>query len=203
MSLPFSFISGLATKYIQHGLMIAGGALVGAVVTGVILVVLFKLARVKKTPRRLTTVLSVMGGIVGGWLVFALLSGMDGYGPGLGGGIVGGDLSGKGSTLVSTARDTRREADYSLRVMIVRSRDYEPESKRYYLVEGRTPARTLPEVIQVIKDRHQLNPALKTVEIVIYQDSIAETRGLADDVEDPVRPLGLTVKTHKPGTDAP
>ena len=179
MSLPFSFISGLATKYIQHGLMIAGGALVGAVVTGVILVVLFKLARVKKTPRRLTTVLSVMGGIVGG------------------------DLSGKGSTLVSTARDTRREADYSLRVMIVRSRDYEPESKRYYLVEGRTPARTLPEVIQVIKDRHQLNPALKTVEIVIYQDSIAETRGLADDVEDPVRPLGLTVKTHKPGTDAP
>jgi len=196
-------LGGLAAQYVQHGLMIAGGALIGALLTAVILVVLFRLVRVKKVPRRLTTLLSIAGGVVGGWLVWALLSAGTGHGPGRGGGIIGGDLTGKGSVPIATSAETRREPADSLRVMIVRSRDYEPESKRYYLVEGRPPARTLPEVIQVIKDRHQLNPALKNVEVVIYQDSIAETRGLADDLEEPVRPLGLTIKTHKPGTDAP
>ena len=191
---------------VRNILATAGGVLLGALGTALLAIVLFKLLHVKKVPRRPVMVLSVIGGIAVGWAVWLWVNGMSGHGPGLGGVGVGQGTS-KGSS-GQTSRDTgpatkQREPGDSLRIAIVRSRDYVPDAKRFYQVEGRPPTRNLAETLQIIKDRQQLNPALKIIEIVIYQDSSAETLGYVADLQDPVRALGLEIKTSKPGTDAP
>src|SRR5262249_11934789 len=151
-------------RVVQNILATAGGVLVGALGTAVLAIVLFKLLHVKKVPRRPVMVLSVIGGIAVGWAVWLWVNGMSGHGAGLGGVAVGQGTN-KGSS-GQTSRDTgpatnKREAGDSLRIVIVRSRDYEPDSKRFYLIEGKTPARNVAETLHVINDRQKMNPALK------------------------------------------
>jgi hypothetical protein len=203
------FLTDLAFRHdmmLKNLLMALGGGLVGAVATGILCAVAFKAVRVKKIPPRLTMTLSLMGGFVAGWLVWAWVSGMGGYGPGPGGGVVGGTATSKGglpTAPVTVPVATQRETTDTLRIAIVRSKDYQEDGK-VYLVEGRQPARNLAETLEAIKERQKKQPDLKTIEVVIYQDSIAaEPRGLVTELEEPVRPLGLTVKTHKPGTPSP
>jgi hypothetical protein len=147
--------------------------------------------------------------MIAGWLAWNYMGGGGfGWGTGTGTGS-GGDVKHTGKGTFVTSRDTgvtstARDSAETLRIVIVRSNDYELESKKYYLIEGRPPPRNLAETLQAIKDRQQLNPALKAVEVVIYLDSIdAEGRGLVTELEEPVRPLGLTVKMSKPDTKVP
>lgn len=197
----------------RHGSLVkdvlaaAGGALLGALFTGFVLVVIFKAVRVRRIPRRTTVLLSLLGGIIAGWLAWNYMGG-GGFGWGSGTGTGSGDAKHTGSGTFVTMRDTgpastAREPADTLRIVVVRSKDYEPESKRYFLIEGRSPTRNLAETVQVIKDRQQLNPGLKTVEVAIYTDSITEKRGLADELEEAVRPLKLTVTVHKLPTATP
>lgn len=191
--------------FVKNVLAAAGGGVLGAVGTVMLCVVLFKLLHVKKVPRKPVALLSIVGGIAVGWAVWLWVHSSAGYGPGPGGShFVGtGTNKGSGPTTRDTSLSTRKEPADTLRVSIVRSRDYEPDSKRYYLIEGKPPARNLAETLQALKDKQQLNPLLKTVEVVIYQDSSAEALGQVADLQEAARPAGLTVKTHKPGTDAP
>jgi hypothetical protein len=208
-SILLAFLSEMAQRSemaAKNALMAAGGALVGAILTFIVTFTAFKAARVRKVPPRATMLLSTVGGLLAGWLVWAWVSGGLGFGPGGGGGVAGSTAPNQG--LTATHRDIslpthQREPADTLRIVLVRSKDYDAESKRYYLPEGRQPARNLSEIVQHIKEKQQQNPTLKTIEVVVYQDSIAETRGLVADLEDPVRPLGLTIKTHKPGTISP
>jgi hypothetical protein len=197
-----SSIVALLAGLVKDMLAAAGGALLGGLFTAFVLVVLFKAVRVKKIPRRTTIVLSVVGGLVAGWLVWNWMAG-GGVGPGPGGGVVGG----KGIP-ISTSNDTgptstRREPSDTLRVVIVRSADYEKDSQRYYLMEGRPPPRNLEEAIQIIQDRKKLNPALTALEVVVYLDSITEARKLADALKEPAEKEGLTWKLSKPDMRAP
>jgi hypothetical protein len=191
--------------FVKNVLATAGGAVVGAAGTAMLCVVLFRLLHVRKIPRKPVALLSILGGIAVGWVVWLWVHSSPGYGPGPGGGVFVGTGTDKGSgpTTRDTATSTRKEPVDTLRVAIVRSRDYEPDSKRYYLIEGKPPARNLAETLQALKDKQQLNPMLKTVEVVIYQDSIAEALGQVTDLQEAARPVGLTVKTYKPGTEAP
>jgi len=208
-SILLAFLSEMARRNelaAKNALMAAGGALIGAIATWMVCVIAFKAARVQKLPPRLMMIIPSIGGVLAGWLVWAWVSGGMGFGSGDGGGVAGSTEPSKGIT--ATHRDislptNQREPADTLRIVLVRSKDYEAESKRYYLPEGRQPARNLTEIVLHIKEKQQQNPSLKTIEVVVYQDSIAETRGLVADLEDPVRPLGLTIKTHKPGTVSP
>lgn len=203
------FLTDLAFRHdmlLKNLLMALGGGLLGAVATGMACIAAFKAVRVKKIPSRLTLLFSLLGGCIVGWLVWAWAAGTGGYGPGPGGGVVGGTAANKGGLPTPPPTGpvpTPRESAATLRIAIVRSKDYQGDSK-VYLVDGRPPARNLNETLEVIKERQKKQPDLKTIEVVIYQDSMAaETRGLVADLEEPVRPLGLTVKTHKPGTPSP
>jgi hypothetical protein len=191
---------------VKNILAAAGGVVLGALGTALLSIVLFKLLHVKKVPRRPVMVLSLVGGVAVGWAVWLWVSGSSGHGPGPGGAVAVGPGTNKGSSGTSrkdTTPDSKREAGDTLRVAIIRSQDYDPESKKFYLVEGKPPARNLDETMQIVKDKQKLNPALKFIEVVIYQDSSAETLGYVADLQEPVRALHLEVKTHKPGTNAP
>jgi hypothetical protein len=205
MTIVLALLGFFNGSLVKDALAAAGGALIGGLFTAFVLIVLFKLVRVQRIPRRTTAVLSLLGAVAAGWVVWNWMAG--GFGPGPGGGVVGGTGTGKG-TMISTPRETgptptRREPADTLRVVIVRSADYERESQKYYLVEGRPPARNLEETVQAIKDKKKLNPALNTLEIVVYQDSITEARKLADELKEPAEKEGLTWKLHKPGTPMP
>jgi hypothetical protein len=191
--------------FVKNVLATAGGAVVGAAGTAVLCIILFRLLHVKKIPRKPVALLSILGGIAVGWAVWLWVHSSPGYGPGPGGGVfVGtGTDKGTGPSPRDTAPATRKEPADTIRVAIVRSADYKVDSKQYYLVDGKPPARNLAETLQALKDKQQLNPMLKTVEVVIYQDSIAEALGQVTDLQEAARPAGLTVKTYKPGTDAP
>jgi hypothetical protein len=208
--LSFFLLAGL---FFRHGNLVkdiltaAGGALIGGLFTAFILVLLFKAVYVKKIPRRTTIVLSVLGGLIAGWIVWNWTS-SGGFGPGPGGGVVGGPGTGKDGIPISTSNETgaastRREPTDTLRVVIVRSADYEKDSQRYYLIDGKTPARNLDEAVQSIQDRKKLNPALNTLEVIVYLDSITEARKLADALQEPAEKEGLTWKLSKPDMRAP
>src|SRR5437016_5816053 len=146
-----------AGLFFRHGNLVkdvlaaAGGALLGALLTAFVLVVLFKLVRVRKIPRRTTVGLSLLGGLIAGWIAWSWMGGGGfGWGPGSGSG--SGDAKHTGTGSFVTSHDTgpaatpRERAD-TLRIVVVRSKDYEPESKRYFLIEGRSPARNLAETV--------------------------------------------------------
>lgn len=207
MTIPSSMLVAAGLFFHQGSLVkdllaAAGGALLGGLVTAFVLVLMFKAVRVKKVPRRTTVGLSVVGGLVAGWLVWQGMAG-GGLGPGPG----GGTGSGKGIP-ISTSFDTgpastRREPSDTLRVVIVRSVDYEKDSRKYYLIDGRPPPRNLEETIQVIADRKKLNPALSTLEVVVYLDSITEERKLGQALKEPAEKEGLTWKLLQPDSRAP
>ncbi len=203
---------GFAGLFFRQGnllkdiLAAAGGALLGGLLTAFVIVVLFKSVRVKKVPRRTTVGLSIIGGLIAGWLVWNWMAG-GGFGPGPGGSVVGGTGTGKGIP-ISTSNDTgpastRREPSDTLRVVVVRSADYEKDSRKYYLIDGRPPARNLDEAVQSIQDKKKLNPKLTTLEVVVYLDSMTEARKIADALKQPAEQEGLTWKLLMPDTRAP
>jgi hypothetical protein len=190
----------------RNALAAVGGFLIGTVAVYLLLLLVFRVVGVKKVPRQLTLGLSMAAGLIVGWLVFVWFSGTAGAGPGPGGGVAtqpAGKQTAPHSTVKDTPPDTSREPADTLRIVMVRSKDYERESQRYYLVDGKTPARNLAETLLIVKDRRVLNPKLKTVEVVIYQDSITEEQAPVPELESAIPPLGLEVKRHKPSTTMP
>src|SRR5262249_37749740 len=131
--------------FVKNVLAAVGGGLLGALGTALLCVLLFKLLHVKKIPRRSVTLLSILGGIAVGWFVWLWLHSSAGYGPGPGGSHFVGSGTNKGAGPTTRDTSTRKEPADTLRVSIVRSRDYEPDSKRYYLIEGKPPAKNLAE----------------------------------------------------------
>jgi len=189
--------------FVKNVLATAGGAVVGAAGTAMLCVVLFRLLHVKKIPRKPVALLSILGGIAVGWAVWLWVHSSPGYGPGPGGGVFVGTGTDKGTAPRDTAPATRKEPADTVRVAIVRSVDYKVDSKQYYLIEGRPPALNLDETLRALKDKQQLNPMLKTLEVVIYKDSMAKVLGPVMDLQEAAQRAGLTVKTYEPGTDAP
>jgi hypothetical protein len=87
MTNPVSFLVLATGLFFSHGSLLrdmlaaAGGALLGGLFTAFVLVLMFKAVRVKKVPRRTTVALSIVGGLIAGWLVWQWTAG-GGFGPG-------------------------------------------------------------------------------------------------------------------------
>lgn len=151
-----------------------------------------------------------LGAAAGGLAVWVWVSGPGGGGWG-GGGPGGGSGDGGGNgTAVSSQAEKKNETtpqgevpEGTPRIVIVRSKDYERGSLRYYLVDGKPPPLTLDKVVEFLKQRQQENPSLRTVEVVIYQDSAAEVLGFVSDLKERLGQLGIKVHTSKPPTNAP
>src|SRR5579862_7459837 len=124
-------VAGLFVRHpnlVRDILTAAGGALVGGLFTAFVIVLMLKAIRVRRVPRRTTVLLSVIGGLIAGWIVWNWTTG-GGFGPGPGGGVAGGTGNNKGIP-ISTSNDTgpsstKQEPSNTLRVVIVRSADYE------------------------------------------------------------------------------
>src|SRR5438105_3154266 len=206
-------------QFVHFGLrVLAGlaGAFVGWMFTGYVVRFLVRLAFHRPTPRPVLTLSRLLGALAIGLLVYYYLhpggSGGWGWGGGGGGGSGsgqgshGGTASGKttpdkstrpaveGTTQKAPGKDT-------LVVELLGGSRYKGEG-RYYVVQGKPPARTLKEIEALLKAGKE---RLGKLEIVIRPDSVsrshpattrlqqlADEYGLATVVPGPAPPLHET-----------
>lgn len=204
-------------------LILVAGA-IGAIFSGILLQLASRLSTRRKAPQVLVQLARVLGGLTCMVLAYLLLStGGAGFGFGPGGlGFSGqgmgpgtGTSTGKGTGSEVTHQDppaTKKEKNdpnpkveppAMLKVEMLGGKRYQPESNRFYLIEGEKEAKTLGELTAVIQER-QKQPGFPGIEIVIYKTgSVAATHGAVKDLKERATALGLAVKTTILDQDAP
>jgi hypothetical protein len=163
-------------------LAVVGGVAVGGLGTGWLVKVLTRPVMVKKLPTPLLRVSRILGGLVVGLIVAAWVFNLGGTG-GIGGsgggwwpfGQSGGPGTSKPSNFSDSARapiqpQTSSEAK-TLRIHMEGGVQAEKDN-RFYRIEGE-PARTWPEMEQVLAERKKNDPSL-VLEIIISKGSVDE-----------------------------
>jgi hypothetical protein len=168
-------------------LAVVGGAAVGGGFVGFVARRMARLVARREVPRRPMTALRGLGGIAGGWAIWLMV-----YSPG-GSGLFGGggSLFGERGSAASggpepAALDTTAnvipaaEGGTTLRVTVLGG----PRvvDGRFYLVESDSKARTLAELKKIVKDR-QGKSHVRTIELLIYEDSVARSHAAVGDLE--------------------
>jgi hypothetical protein len=185
------------------------GAVVGWLVTGLVVRVLVRLAFQRPAPRLVEFLARIVGAVIIGLLVYYYLHpggsggwGLGGGGLGLGGGGIGPGTSGTG--LSTTARATTNKAGTAktttrapspdtLTIALLGGSRY-PGEGRYYLIGGKEPARTLDEVAAYLKN----NPErYRRVEIVLYPDSVAGAHPATTRLQELVERQGLLLSVTR------
>jgi hypothetical protein len=193
-------------------LAVAGGVLVGAVVSGLLLQLLVRLTTTARPPRWALRVVRVLGGVILGWLVFLFVFG---YSGGTGGGFFGGGGPGTGkgggagttakteTTGKETVQSTEREKaskGSSLRVEVL----VDPRSNAPgFRVEGRQGLLSLAELQSLVKHRQQEGPGVKRLEIVLYRNSPDRDSGPVKELLTWCNREGLETSIDTPAVDAP
>jgi len=198
-----------AIGWLVKGLAVVGGAVLGALITGMLSQLLVKALTGQKLPRYPLLVMRVLGGILAGWLVVLFVfggggtgfGGMGGWGFGPGkGASEQKDAGDKDSTLKDEKASTKdksgaAEGDETvLRVEVLTNPAIDKlvgtralERQRYYRIEGERPIDllTLDELKQKIRDRL---PQLQRLDVITREDSpdkdvprVAELRRWAED----------------------
>jgi hypothetical protein len=181
------------------------GALIGWLTTGYLVRLLVRLAFRRATPRPVVFLSRLVGAAVLGLLVYYYLHPGGSGGWGLGGGGSGVGKNGTGSTGVqktakasttkaTTPRATEKTpaADVLTIAMLGGSR-YKGE-QRYYLVDGKQPARTLVEVKEYLKTN---KGRYRRLEIVIYPDSVAREHQATTRLEELAQREGLLLSVSR------
>ncbi len=190
-------------------LAVAGGVLVGAVGSGLLLQLLVRFATTARAPRWAVRVVRVLGGIIVGWLVFLFVFG---YSGGSGGGLFGGGgpgtAKGGGAGTTARAETTAKEAaastegrkadkERTLRVeVLVDPRANAPG----FRVEGRQGLLSLAELQSFVK---QQSPGVKRLEIVLYRNSPDRDSGPVKELLAWCGREGIETSTDTPAVDAP
>ena len=195
---------GVSPYYLEllvKGLAVLGGAALGWLVIALLTRFLGRWLSARKGPRPLERLVRLLGAVVGGWLVWFLVTGSGGGGLfGGGGSFFGGrgvgEGSGKETAPPSTPRTKRSPAETApirraetLRVVMLGGQRVNDE--RFYRPEGGEP-RTLAELKKVVKDR-QKEGGVKALEIVIYEDSVARDHPAVKELEQWARQNDLAV----------
>jgi hypothetical protein len=194
----------LVLKY----LAVAGGAAVGGFGCGGLLRLLARMTVRHPVPRPMKLTVQLLGAVACALLVWKLAFGPGGSGWGGGEGFGLGSGSGNGQATTSKAEplftpDTKRTpepipqpspaAGEILRIEMLGGERVRQE--RFYLVEGDREPKTLAELRQTLKARQgdKAKPPLKGIEIVIYENSVAQNHPAVRDLERWARQNDLAV----------
>lgn len=199
-------------------LAVAGGVLVGALGSGLLVQLLVRLTTTARVPKRVLQVVRVLGAVAGG-LAVALFVFNSGGGPGGGGwGWFGGGGTGTGregpaatapagptvrETPPETGREPRttgRESAGSLRVEVLVDR---PDNATAFRPEGSRELLKLADLEKRVRTRREQGPPLRRLELVIYLDSPDEHSGAVKELLGWARREGLDTSIDKPTTNAP
>lgn len=185
-------------------LALAGGVGIGAVLMGALAQFLVRKLTRRPAPM-IKSLARLLGGIGGGVLTALLIFGGAGAGWGLGGWGFGGGRGNVGSTSTRSASSALNQRQTpaatlaeppgvrSLRIIMLGG-DLIREGAAYR-IEGESQSRTLADLKQVLRRRMDAKPALQSLDILIYTNSLARNTSPVFDLETWARQSGLTVRT--------
>ncbi|HEX3150943.1 MAG TPA: hypothetical protein VHR66_22885 [Gemmataceae bacterium] len=194
-------VAGKAGKYVLYGLAVAGGFMVGNLLTWAICRLVARMALKSKMPAQLERALRILGGvavaILVGYLLFRFGSGwgLGGSGTGEGDGKSGTNIEGthdpkqkaapKGETKSAEEKATLASGT---KVTIHRGATY-PKSFQF---EGDADAVDLATAKQKLRQRQDSSAGqLKFVDLLFYRNSMAEIHPSIEEFETFAHALGL------------
>lgn len=198
-------IAGLSLDTLAtHLLAVAGSAALGALGVGATVRLAGRAVGGRKAPQPAVVVVRLLGAVAGGLAAWLWLFGPGGpgWGPGGGGSVFGG-AGAAGGTARDAAASTAEQplpvtgitqtspASDTVRVTMLGGERVKEE--RFYEVDGEKKALTFPELIEAIHRKHP-GGDLKTVEIFIYRDSVAEIHLAVRRLIDWAKQNGLAVR---------
>jgi hypothetical protein len=194
-------------------LAVAGGALVGGLLTGLTVQLLARLLTASRVPARLLRVMRLAGGVTGAVIVAVFIFGTGsgtggGFGWFAGGGGTGPGTAREGTTtarqaLTGTApgpRTTARDRTHTLRVEVLVDRR---DNRTVFRPEGTTELLSLRKVEDYVRQRREREPALDRLELVIYLNSPDRDSGPVKELRDWARRERLATSDDEPRTNAP
>lgn len=218
--LPLAIVQPDALKnfveLVVRVLAVAGGAAVGAFVTGWGVRLLTRALVHRQVPPKALAVVRALGAVAFGIAVYFLVFGSGGPGYGLGGGgwgfggkgAVGDDGDSKHAGKSTKDKDKNKDGDEgkpippkpddTIRVVLLGGDRVIDD--RFYQVGGDPTPSSLAEVQSQIEG-HQ--PPVRIVEIVIYLNSVAESHPAVVKLKQWAEDRKLTVKTTKPARESP
>jgi hypothetical protein len=194
-------------------LAVAGAAALGAIGSGLALQLCCRLAVHRSPPRSAVMASRGLGAVLFGLLVWLWVFSPAGAG-GLGGGggwwPFGGAGGSSGSTTTTSATTSKNgpavDAKTNGRQQTVRVRllgGRRVKDQRFYLLEDETEARTWPELRDRLSERQDSEKAAKSLEIVVYRDSVDKDSPAVVALRTWAEERGLTVKMTFPPEDMP
>jgi hypothetical protein len=206
-------------EVVIKGLAVAGGVLVGAIGSGLLVQLLVRLTTTARVPKRVLQVVRVLGAAAGG-LAVALFVFNSGGGPGGGGwGWFGGGGGGTGreGTVAAPAgptaretpapaetgrepRGTAREEVGTLRVEVLVDRR---DNATAFRPEGSRELLRLADLEKQLRFRRAQATPLRRLELVIYLDSPDRDSGAVKELLGWARREGLETSIATPATNAP
>ena len=187
------------TSLLINLLAVAGGAAAGAAGTDVSARVAGRFFALRRVPRPALYVLRALGAGAVGLAVWMWVfgTGAGGWGPGGGGSVFGGKGAGDAGNqpvgVTSKQPVTAQPAASSQgdRMTVIMLGGDRVKDQRFYRVEGEREAKTLDELKDEIKTR-QKSGKLKTIEILVYEDSVARNHATVRELNDWAWQNGLT-----------
>lgn len=204
-------------------LAVAGGAVMGGLVVGLLAQLLVRACTRQKLPRWPLLTVRLLGAVIGGWLVALWVLG--GGGAGLGGaggwGLGSGPGQGEGQKRAEVGKqdgeskkNTGTKATHAAETMRIEVlgratlSESDLEAERWYRLDTDEGSRllTFAEVKAAVKNRQQEQPPLRRIEMVLYKDSpdervplVSQLRAWASDLNGGK----MKVDISQPDADAP
>jgi hypothetical protein len=199
-------VAAKAGRYVIYALAVAGGFLIGNLLTLLICRVLAKMMFKRKLPEQLERALRVLGGILlaalVAWLLFQFGSGwgLGGTGTGEGEGS-GGPTSqsdqGKGKEQSKVDPKSKEPEPFlatGMKVTVMQASAF----PKTFLFEGETAGVELPAAKEKLRKRFEESKGnLKFVDLIVYRNSTAVTNPVIQDFENFAYDLGLKTARKK------
>ncbi len=205
-------------------LAVIGGATVGGLGSGWLLRFGAKVLVHRPVPPLLARLVQLLGAVLLGWAVWLWVYGLGGSGWGMGGGIGGLGSGVQPGTNAQKAASSGSQPEARVEITPDKPTATTPESgvgsailrvemlggarvreQRFYRLEGETEARTFTQLRQAIAERRQQKPqsVMKSIDIVIYENSVSKDHPAVKDLEKWARENDLTPMLSFPQRELP
>lgn len=200
-------------KQVINVLAVAGSGAVGYFLTFALIWISCRMTIQRQPPKQVTKILSTLGAVACGIAAFFLLfngaggGGGWGFGPGMGFGTGSTQKAGPTQAQTVPVRTTQNDPGPSasaLRIRILGG--VKVKERRFFLVDGESSPRDLPEMKQLLRDRAKPmgeKPPIREVIIIVDNDSVARDHVAVRQLEEFVKEQLLTVsildQTDEPG----